>query len=256
MRLPGRSSRPRWWTCCPGRLAARPWRRSRPSSSGPGKTPGWWRPAPGASGAGPSGCGRPNKDCPRWRPAGRATTPSCPGSAGPMRPWPRQQRALSVPVSPTSCAFVRPKRARRPMPPSRPTSTWPGDARRAEALAHNEASAAKSLELEASARAAQARMVQRREAMTAGMAPDGIRAIDAARDAEIEHARALEATGPPGLPGPAAPAGLGPRPRQGRARPRVLYGPGQVYYRALVASERRPRAEREASWPAVTVPGN
>ena len=45
------------------------------------------------------------------------------------------------------------------------------DARRAEALAHNEASAAKSLELEAAARAARARMVERRQAMTAGMAP-------------------------------------------------------------------------------------
>ena len=44
----------------------------------------------------------------------------------PMRSWPRQQRALSIPVSPTSCAFVRPKRARRPTPASRPRSTWPG----------------------------------------------------------------------------------------------------------------------------------
>ena len=66
------------------------------------------------------------------------------------------------------------------------------DARRAEALAHNEASAAKSLELEASARAAQARMVGQREAMTAGMAPDEVRVIDAARDAEIKQVRAIE----------------------------------------------------------------
>ena len=64
------------------------------------------------------------------------------------------------------------------------------DARRAEA--HNEASAAKSLELEASARAARARLVGQREAMTAGMAPEEIRAIDAARDAEIEQVRAIE----------------------------------------------------------------
>ena len=104
----------------------RPWRRPKPSSSEPGKTPGRSRPAPGASGAGPSGCARPVNDCPRWRPAGGATTPSCPGTAGPMRPWPRQPRALSIPVSPISCAFVRLKRARRLMPPSRPRSTWPG----------------------------------------------------------------------------------------------------------------------------------
>ena len=47
------------------------------------------------------------------------------------------------------------------------------------------------LELEASAEAAQAKLVEARRAMTAGMAPEEVRAIDAARDAEIAHARAL-----------------------------------------------------------------
>ena len=66
------------------------------------------------------------------------------------------------------------------------------DARRSEALAHNEAAVAKSHELEASARAARARVVGQRQEMTAGMAPEEVRVIDAARDVEIEQARAIE----------------------------------------------------------------
>ena len=102
------------------------------------------------------------------------------------------------------------------------------DARRAEALAHNEASTAKSLELEASARAARARMVGQREAMTAGMAPEEVRVIDAARDVEIEHARAIEVARSELVARQARQprAGLGPRPRQGRARLGVLRGGG------------------------------
>ena len=49
-----------------------------------------------------------------------------------------------------------------------------------------------SLELEASARAAQAKMVERRLAMTAGLAPEEVRAIDAARDAQPERERSRE----------------------------------------------------------------
>jgi hypothetical protein len=66
------------------------------------------------------------------------------------------------------------------------------DARREKALAHNELSAARRLELEASAEPARVELAEARRAMTAGMAPEEVRAIDAARDAQLEHARAIE----------------------------------------------------------------
>ena len=65
------------------------------------------------------------------------------------------------------------------------------DARREKALAHNELSATRRLELEASAETARAKLVGARRAMTVGMALEEVRAIDAARDAEIEQASAL-----------------------------------------------------------------
>jgi hypothetical protein len=65
------------------------------------------------------------------------------------------------------------------------------DARREKALAHNGLSATRRLELEASAETARAGLAGARRAMTAGMAPEEVRAIDAARDARLEHARAL-----------------------------------------------------------------
>ena len=66
------------------------------------------------------------------------------------------------------------------------------NARREKALAHNEMSATKRLELEASAEEARAMLVEARRAMTAGMAPEEVLVIDAARDVEIEQARAIE----------------------------------------------------------------
>ena len=66
------------------------------------------------------------------------------------------------------------------------------DARREKALAHNEVAAARALELEASAEAARAKLVEERRAMTAGMAPEEVRAIDTARDAELERGRVLK----------------------------------------------------------------
>ena len=67
------------------------------------------------------------------------------------------------------------------------------DARREKALAHNEVARALRLELEASAGAARTRLVDQRRAMTAGLAPEEVRAIDAARDAQFGQARAREA---------------------------------------------------------------
>ena len=58
------------------------------------------------------------------------------------------------------------------------------DARRGKALAHNEVARARRLELEASAEVALARLVEKRRAMTAGMAPEEVGAMDAARDAQ------------------------------------------------------------------------
>ena len=66
------------------------------------------------------------------------------------------------------------------------------DARRGKALAHNEVAAARQLELEASAEAARDKLVQARQAMTTGLAPEEIRAIDAARDAELDRARVIK----------------------------------------------------------------
>ena len=65
------------------------------------------------------------------------------------------------------------------------------DARREKALAHNEVAATRRLELEASAEAARAKLVEARRAMTAGMAPEEVRAIDTARDAQLERAQVL-----------------------------------------------------------------
>jgi exodeoxyribonuclease V alpha subunit len=65
------------------------------------------------------------------------------------------------------------------------------DARREKALAHNEMSVARCLELEASAETARAELVEARRAITAGMAPEEVWAIDTARDAELERARVL-----------------------------------------------------------------
>jgi len=65
------------------------------------------------------------------------------------------------------------------------------DARRGKALAHNEVAAARQLELEASAEAARTRTIETRQAMTAGLTPEEVEAIDAARDAQLEHARVL-----------------------------------------------------------------
>jgi len=65
------------------------------------------------------------------------------------------------------------------------------DARREKALAHNELSEPRHLELEASAETARTRLVEARRAMTAGLALDEVRAIDAARDAELDRARVL-----------------------------------------------------------------
>jgi exodeoxyribonuclease V alpha subunit len=64
------------------------------------------------------------------------------------------------------------------------------DARRRKALAHNEMSAARVLELEASAETARGALVEARRAMTAGRSPEEVRAIDA-RDAELERTRVL-----------------------------------------------------------------
>jgi hypothetical protein len=58
-------------------------------------------------------------------------------------------------------------------------------------LAHNELSTTRALELEASAEAARARLIEARRAMTAGVAPDEVRAIDTARDAELDRAQVL-----------------------------------------------------------------
>ena len=65
------------------------------------------------------------------------------------------------------------------------------DARREKALAHNELSATRSLELEASAEAARAKLVEARRAVTAGLSPEEVRAIDTARDAALERAQVL-----------------------------------------------------------------
>jgi hypothetical protein len=65
------------------------------------------------------------------------------------------------------------------------------DSRRGKARAHNEVAAARRLELEASAEAARAQLVEARRAVTAGLAPEEVRAIDAARDAELGRARVL-----------------------------------------------------------------
>ena len=101
-----------------GRGGEKPSSRPGPSSSGPGRTPGWWRPAPGASGAGPSGCGRQSRGGPGRLSAGGATSPSCPGSAGPDQRWPRRRPGPSTPAWPTSYASTKPRRQggpRRPM---------------------------------------------------------------------------------------------------------------------------------------------
>ena len=98
------------------------------------------------------------------------------------------------------------------------------NARREKALAHNEMSATKRLELEASAEEARAMLVEARRAMTAGMAPEevlGYRRRTGRRDRTSPRHRSGQ-IGAGGPPGPAAPAGLGPRPQQRRARPRVL----------------------------------
>lgn len=65
------------------------------------------------------------------------------------------------------------------------------DTRREKALAHNEVARARRLELEASAEVALTRLVEKRRAMTTGMAPEDVGAMDAARDAQLEHARAV-----------------------------------------------------------------
>jgi exodeoxyribonuclease V alpha subunit len=65
------------------------------------------------------------------------------------------------------------------------------DSRREKALAHNQLSATRGQELEASAQVSLAELVEQRRAMTAGLAPEEVRAIDAARDAQLEHARAV-----------------------------------------------------------------
>ena len=66
------------------------------------------------------------------------------------------------------------------------------DSQREKALAHNEVAVARRLELEASSETALAELVEARRAMTTGMAPEDIRAIDAARDAQLKQARALK----------------------------------------------------------------
>jgi hypothetical protein len=58
------------------------------------------------------------------------------------------------------------------------------DGRREKALAHNEVAATRRLELEASAETARAKFVEARQAITAGMAPEEVSAIDAARDTD------------------------------------------------------------------------
>ena len=66
------------------------------------------------------------------------------------------------------------------------------DTRREKALAHNELSGTRRLELEARARATQARMIEHRRALTAGMVPEEVQVIDAARDAELDRAQVLK----------------------------------------------------------------
>ena len=66
------------------------------------------------------------------------------------------------------------------------------DARRKKALAHNEVAVSRRLGLEASAETARAKPVEARRAMTAGMAPEDVQAIDAARDTQLKQARARE----------------------------------------------------------------
>jgi hypothetical protein len=66
------------------------------------------------------------------------------------------------------------------------------DARREKALVHNEVVAARRLELEASAERVLAKLAEARRAMTAGMAPEDVRAIDAARDAELHRAQVFK----------------------------------------------------------------
>jgi len=66
------------------------------------------------------------------------------------------------------------------------------DARREKALAHNELFAVRRVELEASAETVRADLVGARRAMTAGLAPEEVRAIDAARDTQLRQARAIE----------------------------------------------------------------
>ena len=67
------------------------------------------------------------------------------------------------------------------------------DTRREKALGHNELSATRRLELQASAETARAKLAEVRGAMTAGMAPEEVRAIDAVRDTQLKQARALGA---------------------------------------------------------------
>ena len=99
-----------------------------------------------------------------------------------------------MPVSPTSCAFVRPRAGKAADAAQQAEERIARrDARRDKALAHNEASAAKSPRAGGLRPRRPGRGWSRqREAMTAGMAPEEVRAIDAARDAEIEQARAIE----------------------------------------------------------------
>ena len=66
------------------------------------------------------------------------------------------------------------------------------DSRREKALAHNEVAATRRLELEASADTARAELVEARQAMTAGLAPEQVGAVDAARDAQLDRARVLK----------------------------------------------------------------
>lgn len=66
------------------------------------------------------------------------------------------------------------------------------DSRRQRAFARNELATTGRLELGASAEAARAELVEERRAMTSGRAPDEMRAIDAAPDAEFDRIRVLK----------------------------------------------------------------
>jgi len=94
------------------------------------------------------------------------------------------------------------------------------DTRREKALAHNELSATARLELEASAEAARATLVEARQGMTAGMVPEEVRAVDAARDAQLERARAALVVARGGQSRQA------PQPQLGWDRGRDRDGPG------------------------------